>query len=60
MATVGDPVGQGLVASLAKPGGNLTGNGILSEVVITKRVELLMSSCPRLGGSPSFRIGRTP
>src|SRR5262249_30493183 len=38
MATVGDPVGQGLVASMAYPGGNLTGNAILSEVVITKRL----------------------
>jgi putative ABC transport system substrate-binding protein len=31
MATVGDPVGQGLIASLAQPGGNLTGNAILTE-----------------------------
>jgi len=47
MATVGDPVGQGLVASLARPGGNLTGNAILSEVVVAKRLELLHEVLPR-------------
>jgi len=47
MATVGDPVGQGLVASMARPGGNLTGNAILSEVVIAKRLELLHEVLPK-------------
>lgn len=47
MATVADPVGQGLVASLAQPGGNITGNAILTEVVATKRLELLHSVLPK-------------
>src|SRR5262249_9067674 len=47
MAVVGDPVGQRLVASMAHPGGNLTGNAILSEVVIAKRLELLHEVLPR-------------
>jgi putative tryptophan/tyrosine transport system substrate-binding protein len=47
MAVVADPVGQGLVTSLAQPGGNLTGNAILSEVVSSKRLELLHEALPR-------------
>ena len=46
MATVGDPVGQGLVASLARPGGNLTGNAILADEVVVKRLELLHEVLP--------------
>src|SRR5215510_7844382 len=40
MTNVGDPVAAGLVASLARPGGNVTGFSSLSEVN-TKRLELL-------------------
>lgn len=47
MATVADPVGQGLVTSLAQPGGNITGNAILTEVVVAKRLELLHSVLPK-------------
>jgi putative tryptophan/tyrosine transport system substrate-binding protein len=48
MATVGDPVGTGLVASLAQPGGNVTGNSSLSPELNTKRLEILKDSIPKL------------
>ena len=43
-----DPVGQGLVASLARPGGNVTGNSGLSPELITKMLEILKDAIPRL------------
>ncbi len=46
MVTTGDPVGGGLVPSLARPGGNLTGVTALGEVVSGKRLELLMQAVP--------------
>ena len=46
--TVGDPVGSGLVASLARPGGNLTGMTNVSPVLSGKRVELLKAMLPGL------------
>jgi len=44
---VGDPVGFGLVASLARPGGNLTGFSELSVELEPKRVELLCELVPQ-------------
>lgn len=41
MTYAGDPVGTGLVASLARPGGNITGLSSLSDELSTKRLELL-------------------
>ncbi|MGA7454237.1 MAG: ABC transporter substrate-binding protein [Rhodoplanes sp.] len=43
-----DPVRVGLVASLARPDGNLTGAVTLNEELIAKRVELLHEAVPRL------------
>jgi putative ABC transport system substrate-binding protein len=43
-----DPVGLGLVASLARPGGNITGNASLSSELNTKRLEILKDAVPKL------------
>ena len=49
MAGLGiDPVGAGLVQSLARPGGNLTGVTILSRELGGKRLELLKEAVPRI------------
>lgn len=44
---VGDPVGIGLVASLAKPGGNLTGFSNISTELTAKQIELLLELVPQ-------------
>src|SRR5262244_1932774 len=41
MVSVGDPVGNGLVASLARPGGNVTGTSFLTSALVGKQLELL-------------------
>jgi putative ABC transport system substrate-binding protein len=46
--SAGDPVGSGLVASLARPGGNITGFSFDSPEIDTKRVELLRELMPGL------------
>ena len=46
----GDPVATGLVASLARPGGNVTGLSNQNRDVAGKRVELLREIVPRLQG----------
>jgi len=46
MTFVGDPVGSRLVASLARPGGNITGLTILSPQLSGKRLELLKETLP--------------
>src|SRR5207249_4274056 len=48
MANVGDPVGAGLVAGLARPGGNVTGLSGLSPELNTKRLEVLKDTVPNL------------
>jgi putative ABC transport system substrate-binding protein len=48
MSTVGDPVGSGLVASLARPGGNVTGLSQLLAELTAKRLQLLKEAIPRL------------
>ena len=48
MVGAGDPVGAGLVASLARPGGNVTGFSSLNFQLNTKRLEILKDAVPRL------------
>ena len=48
-ATVGDPVGMGLVTSLARPGGNVTGFSVLSIDLAAKRLDLLREAISSLG-----------
>jgi len=47
-ATSGDPVGSGLVASLAHPGGNVTGMSILTPELSGKQLELLKTAAPKV------------
>jgi len=48
MVSSGDAVGQGLVASLARPGGNVTGLTMISPQLSQKRLELLREMLPTL------------
>ena len=48
MPVSSDPVGDGLVASLARPGGNITGLSVMSPELGQKRLQLLKQSFPRL------------
>ena len=48
MTNSADPVGEGLVASLAQPGGNVTGLSSLSPELNTKRLEVLKDAVPKL------------
>ncbi len=65
MVNVGDPVGSGLVKSLARPGGNLTGLSNISTDTPPKHLELLLRLQPRLSrvamlvvpGNPLHEMG---
>ncbi len=47
-ATIGDPVGAGIVTSLARPGGNVTGLRLIATDLGAKRLEILKETLPRL------------
>jgi ABC-type uncharacterized transport system substrate-binding protein len=54
-AAVGDPVRAGLVSSLARPGGNITGLSIIETELFGKRLELLKETFPKITRVAYFR-----
>jgi len=48
MVVVSDPVGSGLVGSLARPGGNITGLSMLAVELSAKRLEILKEAIPQI------------
>jgi putative ABC transport system substrate-binding protein len=60
MAQDSDPVGSGFVASLARPGGNITGVSTLAPEVSGKRVELLKEIVPKLSRMAVLGISTRP
>ena len=48
MTNVGDAVGSGIVASLARPGGNITGDTFYVTELVAKRLEVLKDAFPRV------------
>ena len=60
MAQVNDPVGNGFVASLARPGGNITGLSTLAPELSGKRLELLKEIVPGLSRVAVFGASTIP
>jgi len=58
-ANMGDPVGSGFVASLAQPGGNITGFTGLSEELSQKWVELLREAAPKISHVAVLTVSQT-
>jgi putative tryptophan/tyrosine transport system substrate-binding protein len=48
MAMIGDPIASGIVTSVARPGGNITGSSFFSPEISAKRIELLKETMPQL------------
>jgi putative ABC transport system substrate-binding protein len=48
MVAVGNPVDSGLIASLARPGANISGTSVMSDEVVGKQLELLKESFPKI------------
>jgi putative ABC transport system substrate-binding protein len=60
MATDPDPVANGFVASLARPGGNITGLSTLAPELSGKRLELLKETIPKLSRVAVFGTSTIP
>jgi putative ABC transport system substrate-binding protein len=56
MTQIGDPVGSGFVASLARPGGNITGLSALAPELNGKRLEVLREVVPKLSRLAVLRV----
>jgi putative tryptophan/tyrosine transport system substrate-binding protein len=48
MVVPSDPIGTGLVQTLARPGGNVTGLSLMSNDIMAKRLELLKETVPKI------------
>jgi len=59
-AAVGDPVRAGLVSSLARPGGNITGLSIIETQLFGKRLELLKETSPKITRVAHFSDAASP
>ena len=59
-AAAGDPVRAGLVSSLARPGGNITGLSIFETELYGKRLELLKETFPKITRVAHFRDATSP
>jgi putative tryptophan/tyrosine transport system substrate-binding protein len=59
MTSFPDPVGEGLVASLARPGGNVTGLSSLTSELNSERLEILKDAVPKLARVGYLRQART-
>ena len=55
-----DPIGSGLISSLARPGGNITGLSSLSAEISGKRLEILKETVPRLSRLAVLGTSTTP
>src|SRR5438876_9800873 len=60
IALAPDPVGEGLVASLARPGGNITGLSFLSTALASKQLELLKAAVPTVSRVGILWTGAIP
>ena len=60
MTSFPDPVGEGVIASLARPGGNVTGFSSLTSELNSKRLEILKDVVPRLARVGVLRQAGTP
>ncbi len=60
MSIASDPVGAGFIASLARPGGNITGLTVIAEQLSGKRLELLKEINPKISRVAVFRNLTTP
>ena len=60
MAQVNDPIGAGFVASLARPGGNITGLSIMAPELSGKQLELLKEIVPKLSRVAVFGTSTQP
>ena len=60
MISAGDPMGAGFAATLARPGGDLTGTSLAGEEVLAKQVELLSAAVPKLKKITVLMNGANP